>query len=114
MPMGDHAKIKKYKTDQKENGAEIEFDPCAMLDAEFEEDAKKQKAVIEKVYGRSKVARKDQESQLTKNSSDSVAPVPYIYASTWLGHSTPDETSAGQGILGVQEVVDIQKIRDQQ
>ena len=36
MPVANDAKIKKYKTDQKEKGAEIEFDPCAMLDAEFE------------------------------------------------------------------------------
>ena len=52
MPVVNNAKIKQWKPDQKQNGAEIEFDPCAMLDAEFEEDAKKEKEMIERVYGK--------------------------------------------------------------
>ena len=43
MPVANVTKIKKYKDDQKTKGAEIEFDPCAMLDAEFQEDEVREK-----------------------------------------------------------------------
>lgn len=33
-------------------GAEIEFDPCAMLEAEFEEDEKRERDMMEKIYGK--------------------------------------------------------------
>lgn len=57
MPVANDAKIKKYKTDQKEKGAEIEFDPCAMLDAEFEQDEIREKEAMEKVYGKEYVSQ---------------------------------------------------------
>ena len=52
MPVNNVTKLKKYKPDQKMKGAEIEYDPCAMLDSEFQEDERKEREMLEKVYGK--------------------------------------------------------------
>ena len=50
MPVNNQVKIKEYKPNQQISGASIEFDPCAMLDAEFAEDEKKEKDLIQQIY----------------------------------------------------------------
>ena len=52
MPLNHKPEIKQWKPDQKTMGAEIEFDPCAMLEAEFEEDEKRERDMMEKIYGK--------------------------------------------------------------
>ena len=57
-------KVKLYTDEQKLCGASINYDPEAMLEAEFAKDEKHEREINEKLYGKDYVARGNFKSQL--------------------------------------------------
>ena len=64
IPVTMKPKLNKSKgNEDKERGATIVFDPCMMLEDEFEQDFKRERELQEKIYGKNYVSSKYKEEK---------------------------------------------------